>query len=280
MKLKCFKKLANFILMSVRRKPLLRFLSSEEKAQALDLIVVAFNNPQLIAYQLNNIRRFIKNSDYNYLVCDNSANGEKAEEIYEFCRRENVSYWRLPRFLYEDPSRSHGYALNWIYRYIISKRKNNFMLLDHDIFPVKPVDLNAYAKEYKLAGAVSRRNKLWYMWPGFSYYNYAFLSSHKVNFLPEKVKKTNLDTGGGNYLLVYRHMPENSVHEVSREAVDFATGRKAVGDMPVQNVIEYFDEEKWLHIVGGSGWFGDSRKNKDVFVFLDKLYAENGADRL
>ena len=271
MKLKCFRKLTNRFLLCFCRKPLVAFLSSKEKNEVLDLIVVAFNNPQLIAYQLDKIRRFVTGADYNYLVCDNSSDSKKSAEIFRFCRDNDVSYFRIPRFVYEDPSRSHGYALNWIYRYVISKRKNDFMLLDHDIFPVKPVDLSVYAKNYKLSGVVSHRNDLWYMWPGLSYYNYKYLSLYQIDFLPKKANKVNLDTGGGNCLTVYQNFPIACLFEVNREAVNFLTGEIATADTSVQEVVEYFDDRKWLHIVGGSGWFGDSHKNQDIFLFLDKL---------
>lgn len=263
--------LMNGIYTKTKNKPLKFFKAADfDTPRPLDIIVVAFNDVSLLEYQYSFMQKNLIADEYHYIICDNSNNSENAEQIFEFCRSHNISYYRLPQFLYIGPSHSHGYALNWIYRYIVRTRQNDFALIDHDIFPIKPVRLTKYLE--KPLGGVSRIwHGFWFPWPAFSFYNYEFVKDKNLNFLPCRYKHKHLDTGGGNHKVLCHNLPENLWGGVSDCYFDVNNGQpylfsqkrdkesKEQNIFIYNNVVEIIDDT-WLHIMGGSKWGGDHDK--------------------
>lgn len=86
-----------------------------------DLAVVAFNNSEVVDYQIRTLRKFFR-YPYRYTVFDNSTCEDKAREIEAVCRRHATGYVRLPRQEFMPRGRgsySHGIACNYLFnRYI------------------------------------------------------------------------------------------------------------------------------------------------------------------
>lgn len=277
--LKYLKRALNRIYMTVKTKPRQSFEASDIMLpKALDIFVVAFNDAKLIECQYHFMQKNLRSSEYHYIICDNSNKTEAARQIFEFCRKYNITYYRLPRFLYVDPSRSHGYALNWIYRYIIRRRKKRFAFIDHDIFPIRPLQLSEYT-DRPLCGVKRERHGCWYPWAAFSFYDYEFLRNKSINFMPCRYKRKHLDTGGGNYKSVYKNLADGLWRESCEHYIDIRSGKSFVWDKDVyknrddavyENAVELIDE-KWLHIIGGAQWGG----KHDKFALAMKMFGAN-----
>ncbi|MGN0226097.1 MAG: hypothetical protein ACI4A7_08510 [Prevotella sp.] len=83
-----------------------------------DLATVAFNNSNVIEYQIRTLKKFFT-YPYRYSVFDNSSDDSKAEAIKSVCKFFDVGYIRLPKqdFLPSGwGSYSHGLACNYLYR--------------------------------------------------------------------------------------------------------------------------------------------------------------------
>ena len=73
---------------------------------------------------------------------------ERAKQIKDVCVKHNITYIHCePRKIPHGYADSHGIALNWIYKEVIQKRKNNFALLDHDMFPIKEFNIESYLED-------------------------------------------------------------------------------------------------------------------------------------
>lgn len=265
---KLFKRSINSIYAHTKTKPLNVFTASDfETPKMLDIFVVAFNDAKLIETQYQFMQKNLQQNQYHYIICDNSNNLEIADKIFEFCQTHNITYYRLPQFLYVGPSHSHGYALNWIYKNLIKKRKNNFAFIDHDIFPIKPIDLSKYFMT-PLCGAIRERFNCWYPWAAFSFYSFDFMKTKTVNFLPCRYNHKLLDTGGGNYQAIYKNLdknlwktlPEHYINLHTDENIEYnSLNYKELDEFIYNNAVEIIDD-KWLHIIGGAQWGGKHNK--------------------
>jgi len=82
----------------------------------VDLVIIAFNNAEVIEYQIKLLKRFFKDK-YFLTIADNSSNRQKRAEIKEICNSLEVGYIAIPRNIIWkfSASRSHGAALNFIF---------------------------------------------------------------------------------------------------------------------------------------------------------------------
>lgn len=224
------------------------------------LVSIAFNNPDLVEYQLRLLR---KNCLDNYLmlICDNSNNNSRSKEIHEVCKRYKASYIKLPVTLYpEHPSQSHGSAINWTHLNIVRKYKPKvFGILDHDIFPVKKVSIIKRMQQKPLYGVKETKGEKWYLWPGFSFYDNGFLKFKKVDFRPTE----GLDTGGSNWQSIYRKLDKNVPIFAKVNLMKVGLGNDKQEDK-VQIV-----DDSWVHLINGSNWAKKDMSTK--FDWLEQL---------
>ncbi len=242
------------------KSPLIYKSSTFDKKDDVDLIVVAFNDLKLLQYQHELMKKYVKNGAT--IICDNSNNPEKAQEIYQFCRENDITYIKVPHFLREDPSRNHARALNWIMKNVVFKREKNFLILDHDIFPFAPVDVKDYFAKPAF-GKIARRGEYWYFPPIFCGFAFDFWKNFKPNFLPCRIKKHRLDTGGKNYLRIYQHLSADDYTECVSRYINIHTLKPF--DFCDASQDEYHDrveiiDNRWFHLCGGSFWGGKHNK--------------------
>lgn len=183
------------------------FASNFNKSSNIDLVTVSFNNPIIIEYQIKLFKKFLKGT-FCHIICDNSNMEERAKQIKDVCVKHNITYIHCePKKIPHGYADSHGIALNWIYKEVIQKRKNNFALLDHDMFPIKPLNIESYIEDAELAGRVDEISGIWYLWPGFSFFKYDLLKNKKINFRRYRkwylFKVPKVDTGSANWYPLY-----------------------------------------------------------------------------
>jgi hypothetical protein len=222
-----------------------------------DLITVAFNNVKTIKQQIYFVRKYIQGS-YDYIVADNSTNRAIGKEIETLCAANEVSYIRLPKnYLTKTRggSYSHGTALNWIYRHIVQKRQpRHFGFIDHDLFPIRPVDPAEGLAHQPVYGYLKERESWWYLWAGFCFFRFDFVRNRKIDFLPARPENTYLDTGGGNWYSIYSQLEKSSLSWASY-CYESSSGH-VKGDW-ADRIAEYLDDA-WIHTIGASNWYGDA----------------------
>lgn len=224
----------------------------------LDLITFAFNNENVIAHQIRLLRKYILDP-YQYTVVDNSPDLTKREKILRLCKNFDVAYISLPPNPYTGkyPSLSHGLALNWIYQHYISHRKAAYFgFIDHDIFPISPTKIMDFLQNNYVYGLLQEREKLWYLWAGFCFFNYSYVADKKLDFMPYK----GTDTGGANWRPIYRYLDKEKIPRLKHEY-----GRLRDGDDPQSDWFEYIGD--WLHTFNASNW----KKVKDKNILVDRL---------
>lgn len=226
-------------------------LNANINSNNVDLITIAFNNDLVIELQIEYLRRYVQD-EFSHIVCDNSSDSEKSENIRKICEENNVAYLRLPKNHLNiiGPSYSHAAALNYVYRNVVSKRiPKYFGFIDHDLFPIAPISIAQYLQKQPCYGAKRQRGDFWYLSAIMSFFSTDFLKNRKVDFMPIKPDgKTYLDSGGGNWTDIYSKLDLGGLCFASERMEDFRPGGNRHSDQ-----IEIFDNV-WLHTINGSYW--------------------------
>jgi hypothetical protein len=200
---------------------------------------IAFNTPWVI----NLLIRFWKKNvgDTTLVVADNSSKPEARRQIAEICRNGGVFYIGLPM-----NNRSHGISMNWIYYNIVKRVEPEvFGFIDHDCFPIAPFSLNTKiegAKAYGFKRLSPKDNTLWNLWAGLTFMRYDSVRDLKLDFKPRP--KLGLDTGGGNWTVLYSRFRGNELSVATREVIT-----RSYGDVELR--LHYLDD-CFVHIGGAS----------------------------
>lgn len=209
------------------------------------LTTIAFNDVEATTWQARLVRHYV--SADAQLIADNSPDSERADAIAEVARREGCLYLRLPPnpWTRRNPSRSHGLAMNWVWRRIIRPAAPlAFGFLDADLFPTAPDDPFAPLEAHAFYGDQRPGDDRWFLWAGYCFYRHAAVAGEPLDFGLDWF--AGLDTGGANWDVLYRHIDPTSLPRRPIEPVAALPGvalREA-----------YFEwRGSWLHEVGLAG---------------------------
>lgn len=227
---------------------------------------IAFNTPWVIELLCQSWRRF--SPGMQLVVVDNSTRAEARRAHERICAEHGVPYLAMPQNPEWNPSRSHGIAMNWIWRNSISGLATDmFGFIDHDCFPLAPLDLPGRLAGHSVYGfrrdSPSRRG-IWNLWAGFCFFNTAAIGGAALDFKP--CVELGLDTGGCNWTRLYSTLPSLRVRLASntRVAVDLGPG--------LPNIQCRVLERCFLH-VGGASYrkVAGKIRNEDVRAAFRRL---------
>jgi hypothetical protein len=167
-------------------------------------------------------------------------------------------------------SGSHAMALNWCYKNIIKKYyPKYFGFLDHDIIPIRPTEIIPKIRNGLWGIIRTKKERWWYLWPGFSFFEFEKIKQYRLNFFPTHTGPSNsvfLDTGGSNYLSFYKNIRRSDVGEPENNLIDLTTGQTLTPGTDSSNTIEIIDNA-WLHLRQVS-W---RRESVDKIARLSKI---------
>lgn len=226
----------------------------------IDIFTVAFNNEKYIAWQIRQIRRFVRDDRFSFIVADNSSVPHKRTVIRELCARNGVGYVSVPKsilFRFPGGSYAHGTVLNWLFSAVVRARRPRFFgFLDHDLFPVAPVSIRDKIAGKDFYGYVKSTAEGWYLWAGLCFFDFNKVKGLPLDFVPYMANGTYLDTGGSNFPLLYRKYDLHSLKLPGSEIVKVTGG----GDCYHADFVQRIDG-CWLHAINGSNWKGVSLEN-------------------
>ena len=229
------------------------FLSLDriQEPDSIDVYTIAFNNSRVIELHNSYVSRYLK-GNVTHIVIDNSSDSAQAEKIHDVCLSSKTPYLRLHknRMGVFSGSYSHAAAVNWTYRHLVMSRQPfGFGFIDHDIFPVAPLDIASILHVKPVYGAKRERGQAWYLSAIISFYRFDFVKDKAFDFMPTTVDGVYLDSGGSNWNNIYSHVNESDIKVVSERTEPFRDGNQRH-----QDLIELFDEDRWVHTINGSYW--------------------------
>ena len=196
------------------------------KRSSFDIYTVAFNNVEVIDYQIRLLKKHLKDEHF-HIIADNSNDKEKTKKIKKLCIKYEVWYIKLPENVLFC-SLSHWVALNYLYRNYIKKRKTEyFWFLDHDIFPIKDTSILDHFWNQDFYGYLVDKHRRWYIYgkqrmlrPWFSFYKYWVF--RKFNFFTAKwffPKPYALDTWWWNRRLIFKNYNKDKIKFTERKLI-------------------------------------------------------------
>jgi hypothetical protein len=174
------------------------------------LVTIAFGDAEVIAWQVRLVRHNVPSA--SHVIADNSRDDIAATRIAAICDKLDAPYIRLPVNPWHQPSRSHGIALNWVWCNLIRPAQPEaFGFLDHDIFPTAPDDPFKPLSTQDCFGVVRTVGSRWFLWAGYCMFRFARVWNEPLDFGQDWFY--GLDTGGGNWRPLYRHMTRAALQE-------------------------------------------------------------------
>jgi hypothetical protein len=257
------KKMAKDFLISSHVESTSNYYSSVwGKKHDLTILTIGFNNWQVIRMQHENLKKYLLDN-HDYVVVDNSTDRESCKSIRQYCINNDITYIRLENNPGNgrNPSFSHGISINWAYyNYLINKKSKYIGIIDHDIFPLKKTRILDNLKNQYIYGHCQNRAGRWYLWPGFCFYKLSYLKRNKPNFEPI----WGLDSGGGNWSALYRHINTKNLHWPRHNYLKYQGG-----DTIQSSSVEIIDD--WIHLMAASGWMsGNQAKDVESIMKLVK----------
>jgi hypothetical protein len=227
------------------------------------MVAVAYEDPQAIEWQSRLVRRFVPRPVY--VVADNSHDDAAARAIAEIAAREQRPYLRLPTNPWRgaSTSRSHGLALNWLWRNLIRPGEPAaFGFLDDDLFPTAPDDPFAALARQNVFGAVRTAGERWYLWAGFCFFSFAAVRDLALDFGQDWF--AGLDTGGANWWPLYRHLERAGLQEQGFQTVP--------PGVPIEHA-ETHRVGNWVHEFGtrSGGEHGGSKRQQTAALLRPLL---------
>jgi len=204
------------------------------------LTTIAFDDAEVIGWQVRLVRHYVPSA--MHIVADNSREEAAAAQIAEICRALDISYLRLPPNPWEEPSRSHGIALNWVWHNLIrAGQPEAFGFLDHDLFPTAPDDPFAALSTQDCFGLVRRVGPRWFLWAGYCMFRFDRVRDTLLDFGQDWFY--GLDTGGANWRGLYQRLCGANLKEAHTTFEPYKPGVN-MADGALQWV------GSWLHEVG------------------------------
>ena len=236
-----------------------------------EIVVVAFNNHQVIDYQIRCLKKFFK-TPFRYTVFDNSTNKEVCQSVQSVCRKHMVGYVKLPSQLFLPKgyvSYSHGIALNYICKnYLVDSLARYVMFLDHDIFPMKNFRVEKYISSlqpcYGLVHHRSTKGAV-YIWPGFYLQDLVFLKEHNIELDFRPSIRLRGDTGVSNYPILFQYLNIDKFPMVKETHVTMDETHDITG-----MGYSWFDCG-WLHCWNASNYALNNRTPEKMKLIYDLL---------
>lgn len=210
------------------------------------IVTIAFNDLELIEIQTRLVKEFIPHAIH--LVADNSSHEATAISIENHCLAHHVNYLRLPSNPWQGlavASRSHGQAMNWVWRRIImAGQPKSFGFIDHDLFPTCPCNPFEQLEDLPFFGDKRWAGDRWFLWAGYCFYRFPEAVRAKLDFSQDWF--IGLDTGGANWDRLYSRwdpgrLPDRKIFEAP--IIPGVELRRAY--------VEWRDD--WIHEVGLAG---------------------------
>ena len=209
----------------------------------LAIVIVTYNIADLIVKQIECVRRFCADKDYDIIVVDNSTDKDIIDAISFYISDKNVVYLKTQAADTND-SRSHAFACNVSYLKFKSDYKL-FFYMDHDLFPIKSFEVADVLKDKVIAGLGQAKSKD-YFWPGCVMWNNESIDSSLIDFSTNN--ELGLDTGGNLYQVIEKH---------GKELCGFFDEKYYENQFykqPRYNFYATINNDTFMHFINSSNW--------------------------
>lgn len=224
------------------------------------IIIVTYNNADLIVKQVECIKKFCKDT-YDIVIIDNSTDEKVIDAIKYYNKALKCLYFKTQASSLNGSS-SHAFACNLAYNKLQDRYKYIFYL-DHDNFPVKPFSVAEILKDKVIAGLGQGSGEKKYFWAGCVMFDNSLIERSLVDLSPNNQYK--LDTGGNLYKVIDKYGEDKCVffNESYHQNPDFTES--------FYNFYSMIHNEGFMHFVNSSNWNKISKNKERINSLLNIL---------
>lgn len=235
--------------------------------RSVGIFIVVFNISNLISTQLDLIKKFCKDDQFDIIVIDNSNDHNVSQEIKKHVVNNSCIYDNSNNRQC-DFSQSHAAACNYTYEKFNHSYEYMFFL-DHDNFPIKNFSVKTILMN-KVAGGLGQiRKDKTYFWPGCVMFNNNNIKKSLINFSIHA--GFGLDTGGMLYKIIEKYNTSNCVFFDQKEVKN---NLFVEGFYNFYNIIENAQDASqfsFMHFLNSSNWNNKEKHNERITSLLSIL---------
>lgn len=272
---------------------LLFFVSFCSIGYARDVALVIthhFNRPDFIEIQFQTLKKFMR-TPYRFVVFNDAKTCELEDAIQSSCDRLGVECIRIPQNIHKtpnDPAIACADVVNYSLQNLGLSHDGYMMILDADMFLVKPFDIDNYMKDTIIAGHPQVRGHVNYIWNGIFILDVPnLIDKQSVDFSCGMVEGELCDVGGYMYYYFQKH-PEIRMKAMVPHYYLGNFYKKDLRLLPPfaqwmcqqRNYnCEFFIGDTFFHYRSGGNWDHRSasyhiRKTKILHQFIEKVMKE------
>lgn len=177
------------------------------------IITHNYNQPNFVEMQYTTFKTFMLD-DFEYVVFNDAAKEPTAIEIDNMCQKYGIRCMRVPQIrravvpkhTFPQACTRHAQAFQYSMEALGFDHDDILMIVDSDMFLIKPFSPRTFLEGYDIAGAAWRLDPVVYLWPGLIFLRMNVLPDKKtMQFFPGRIKDKSVDTGGYFYYYLEAH---------------------------------------------------------------------------
>lgn len=258
------------------------------------IFTCSYNRPDFIEIQHKTLAAFLED-EYEYVVFDDSRDPKMTRKMKATCDALGVRYVKVPQAIHDRPylPRLPGEDYNHptirnvnVVQYFLNtlgfEHDDIVVLLDSDIFLVKPFNIREFMRDYDMVGAASGNGFVRYVWHVLAFLDMRTLPNrHTLTFNCGRIDGKPVDGGGHSYYYLrdnpeikFKHAHHISSHNVACQkcrAEPFSVcshntellKRIGMNDPQIEFMqsahnVEFHLDHTFMHYRGGTNWNGQS----------------------
>ncbi|MCC8146949.1 MAG: hypothetical protein LIO93_11065 [Bacteroidales bacterium] len=239
-------------------------------------IYTLHNHPKFIRWQKLLFQKFVT-EEYEYYVVNTADSDSMKESIRQECESNDVSCIDLP-FLNNQgtPSARNRIPLQWTWDNHIAKENSTCVIMDSDMFLLKPFNFSEYLGTYDIAGIIHKRAHIWYPWNGLSIFAGELPEKDTLNFREGKIESVRVDVSGHLHVYLQKH-PEIKVKPIY-DGGFICSKNENIHLLPEEIKDKYEDsflsqifEQAFFHLRAGSNWNNSDNYEKKITFMNDMV---------
>jgi len=183
------------------------------------IFTYAYNRPDFIEIQHKTFEKFLEDDDYEFIVFNDARPWHMINNINVTCERLGIKCLRIPQEIHSRPylQRWPGEDYNHptvrnvnVVQYSLNTlgfdHDDILLLLDSDMFLVKPFSIRKFLDGYDIGGRLLKRgsrttkNNIIYLWHGLAFLNMGTMPNKRtLNFNCGVINGQRVDAGGHSY---------------------------------------------------------------------------------
>jgi len=299
------------------------FFSPDELSAKIRIFTFHYNSPEFLEFQYKTFKKFILD-DYEIFVVNDAPDSTKEKSIRDVCEKYDLmcvryeqewhrtdpinekirmmddtpqknSYFLFPfeegsldlRAVSEQPSVRHCHVIQYALDHFGYDHDDIVVIMDADVFPVKPIRIRDLLKDVPLMGVDSEFRDKHYLWVPFIAFDPKRLPEVKdLKFHLGVIDEMLCDTGSYSAVYLKEH-PEVPFRLYPRcPDYDFypwdATTFLAFGFNNPYDIakiswpitLEFYIDYHFIHYIGGAAHVKSAKKLQATYDFLNCLLKE------